>query len=70
MFFSNIAKLRKTKFLSNMQTKYIFTSKNNYPIKFILKDFTFYKYHRFPYTILNKMEENFESKLISIGKIF
>jgi hypothetical protein len=69
MFFSNIAKVGIKNFICK-KTKFIFSSKNNCPIKIILKDFSFYKYHRLPYTILNKMEENFDSKLISIGKIF
>ncbi len=49
------------------QSKIIFLGKFTCPIILNFKD-TIHKFVSSPYTILNKMEENFEQKLKSIGK--
>ena len=39
----------------------------NWPINFNFKD-TILKYSKYSYSIINNMEDNFETKLINIGK--
>ena len=49
--------------------KYAIFHKNIYcPIKLKFKDTTLHKYQSCAFTILNKMEENFEQRLKNIGK--
>jgi len=65
MFVNNLRDIARIKLLNNV--KFIIT-RYNCPIKINFLNDSPNKYQSHSYSILNKMEDNFETKLKNIGK--